>query len=172
MDGLIPNDVISSKIYFIRGKKVMLDRDLADLYDVTTKAFNQAVKRNAKRFSDDFVFVLNFKEFSDLRAQFVTSSWGGTRYLPYAFTAQDVVMRSGVLNSKRAVNVNIGTMRTFVKLRELMSIHSDLYKRLNKVEINRLDQKKEIRQIHQVIDEMLNLLVTLKGKSKKIGFRK
>jgi hypothetical protein len=109
-EGIIPSELIASKIYIIRRLKVMLDRDLAELYGVQTKALKQAVKRNINRFPEDFMFVLSSGEVKNLRSQFVTSSlpqWGGTRYLPMAFTEQGVAMLSSVLNSESAIEVNI-----------------------------------------------------------------
>ncbi|MBR3589909.1 MAG: ORF6N domain-containing protein [Alistipes sp.] len=112
---------IQNKIYEIRGQRVMLDRDLAELYDVPTKALNQAVKRNIKRFPPDFMFQLNKEEFTNLRSQIVTSSWGGTRTMPYAFTEQGVAMLSGLLNSDRAIAANIAIMRAFVAMRNYIA---------------------------------------------------
>lgn len=108
---------IQSKIYEIRGQRVMLDRDLAELYQVTTSALNQAVKRNSKRFPPDFMFQLTHQEFVNLKSQIVTSSWGGIRKMPYAFTEQGVAMLSGLLNSDIAINANIAIMRAFVAMR-------------------------------------------------------
>ena len=108
---------IQSKIYEIRGQRVMLDRDLAGLYQVTTSALNQAVKRNSKRFPPDFMFQLTNQEFANLKSQIVTSSWGGIRKMPYAFTEQGVAMLSGLLNSDIAINANIAIMRAFVAMR-------------------------------------------------------
>lgn len=111
---------IRNRIYDIRGRQVMLDKDLAELYGVETKVLNQAVKRNAKRFPDDFMFQLKNEEWEILRSQFVTSSWGGIRYLPYAFTEQGVAMLSSVLRSDTAIEVNIRIMRTFVAVRQYL----------------------------------------------------
>ena len=110
-------DNLKTKIYEFRGQKVMLDRDLAELYHVETKVLNQAVKRNIKRFPTDFMFQLNQGEFEILKSQFVTSNWGGVRKLPYAFTEQGLAMLSGLLNSDIAIDVNINIMRAFVTLR-------------------------------------------------------
>jgi hypothetical protein len=144
MNKLIPLERIENRIYLIRGQKVMLDRDLAELYGVTTKVLNQAVRRNAKRFPPDFIFQLNNKEKeevitncdhlscpsnnnnSNLKSQFVTSSWGGRRKLPYAFTEQGVAMLSSVLNSSKAIEVNVLIMRAFVKLRQVLATNKDL----------------------------------------------
>ncbi len=110
---VVADEVIMSKIYFLRGQKVMLDRDLARLYDVTTGNLNKAVKRNLKRFPDDFMFQLTETEFKDLIFQNGISSWGGIRKMPYAFTEQGVAMLSGVLNSDRAIEVNTRIIRIF-----------------------------------------------------------
>jgi len=117
---VIQDDIISSKIYLIRDKKIMMDKDLAVLYGVTTGNLNKAVKRNIKRFPDDFMFQLTKEEIDNLIFQFGTSSWGGTRSLPFAFTEQGVAMLSGILNSDRAIQVNIQIMRIFTRLREML----------------------------------------------------
>src|SRR3989344_1863206 len=118
---IIPSERIVSKIYIIRNKKVMLDRDLAVLYGVATGNLNKAVHRNMKRFPEDFMFQLNAQEFKNLKFQIGISSWGGTRKMPYAFTEQGVAMLSSVLNSDRAISVNIQIIRTFTKIRELLA---------------------------------------------------
>tara|TARA_B100001964_G_C13977733_1_gene484782 strand:- start:162 stop:671 length:510 start_codon:yes stop_codon:yes gene_type:complete len=125
---LIPSEVIKTKIFFFRGKKVMIDHDLAELYEVSTKVLNQAVKRNKDRFPEDFMFQLTEDEFQDLKSQFVTSSseHGGRRYTPFVFTEQGVAMLSGVLTSDRAIMVNIQIMRTFTKMREMLRENDDL----------------------------------------------
>ena len=133
---VITDEYIERKIYFIRGKKVMLDFDLAVLYEVETKNLKRATKRNSMRFPSDFMFKLSQTEALNLRCQIGTSSlnWGGRRYLPYAFTEQGVAMLSSVLRSDRAVQVNIAIMRTFVKLREILSSHEKLAKKLEELE--------------------------------------
>ncbi len=113
--------IIQSKIYEIRGQKVMLDRDLAELYQVETRRLNEAVKRNIKRFPSDFMFQLTKEEFEILMSQFAISSWGGVRKLPFAFTEQGLAMLSGILNSDVAIEVNISIMRAFVAVRRLMA---------------------------------------------------
>lgn len=113
--------MIQSKIYEIRGQRVMLDFDLAEMYQVETRVLNQAVKRNAERFPPDFMFQLNAEEWQILKSQFVTSSWGGSRKLPFAFTEQGLAMLSGILNSPIAIQVNINIMRAFVAVRQLIS---------------------------------------------------
>jgi len=135
MKALIPLEVIEQRILLVRGQKVMLDADLAALYGVGTKQLVRAVKRNILRFPEDFMFQLSNDEFENLRYHFGTSShWGGRRYPPYAFTEHGVAMLSSVLNSPRAVQVNIQIMRTFAKLREIMSQHKDLARRLDELE--------------------------------------
>jgi len=111
IERIIPEETIAEKIFLIRGQKVMIDRDLAELYDVETRILNQAVRRNRNRFPDNFMFQLTAKEYKNLRSQFVISSWGGSRYLPMVFTEQGVAMLSSVLNSDRAIMVNIKTNR-------------------------------------------------------------
>lgn len=136
MDAIVPIEMIERKIYLIRGQKEMLDSDLAELYGVPTKVLIQAVKRNIKRFPPDFMFQLKNQEVASLRSQIVTSSLehGGRRYLPYVFTEQGVAMLSSVLNSERAVQVNILIIRAFVKLREMIASNKELAKRLDELE--------------------------------------
>src|SRR5690606_6564463 len=122
--------VIQNKIYEIRGQKVMLDYDLAEIYEVPTKVLKQAVKRNNERFPPDFMFTLTQKEFDSLRSQIVTSKRGGTRYMPYAFTEQGVAMLSSVLNSEKAIQVNIIIIRTFVLIRQAAIANKELYEKI------------------------------------------
>jgi hypothetical protein len=146
---------IETRIFMIRGHKVMLDSDLADLYRVPTKVFNQAVKRNLKRFPKDFMFRLTGKEVKILRSQFVTSSWGGRRNLPYAFTEQGVAMLSSVLNSERAVQVNIAIMRAFVKLREILTTHRELAEKIEELEKKYRQHDVKIQAVFDAIRELL-----------------
>ena len=134
MKSLVPIEVIEKKILLINGRKVMLDKDLAGLYGVSTGNLNKAVNRNKERFPEDFMVELSLEEFSNLKFHFGTSSWGGTRKPPRAFTEQGIAMLSSVLNSKRAIQVNIEIMRAFVKLREMISSHKDLVKKLAELE--------------------------------------
>ncbi|MDY6789688.1 MAG: ORF6N domain-containing protein [Thermodesulfobacteriota bacterium] len=164
MNKIVPIEKIASKIYFIRDVKVMLDRDLADLYGVENKVLNQAVKRNIKRFPDDFMFQLTYQEFTILKSQIVTSSWGGVRKLPHAFTEHGVAMLSGILNSDRAIAVNIQIMRTFTKLRHIISDNEDLRRELEEL-------KKQSDERFQIVFETLDQLLTVDvKKKKKIGF--
>lgn len=162
---IIPSERIISKIYIIRNKKVMLDRDLAILYGVPTKVLNQAIKRNIRRFPPDFMFQLDKDEFQNLRSQIVTSSWGGTRVWPFAFTEQGVAMLSSVLNSNKAIEVNIQIIRTFTKLRELLATNEELQRKIMQME-KRYDKK--LKEIFSV----LQLLVKEEKKPKnQIGFK-
>jgi len=146
---LIPIERIQKCIYQIRGHKVMLDRDLADLYGVKTKVLLQTVKRNIDRFPLDFMFQLSDDESENLRSQIVTSSWGGRRYTPYAFTEQGVAMLSSVLRSKRAVEINIAIMRVFVHLREILADNAVLRKKLE-------EHDNKIKYIFNIIGQMLH----------------
>ena len=132
--GLIPLERIQQQIFLLRGQKVMLSNDLAALYGVEAKALNRAVKRNIGRFPDDFMFQLNDEEWTNLKCQIGTSSWGGTRVAPYAFTEQGVAMLSSVLRSPRAVHVNIAIMRAFVRLREMLLTNVELAGKLADLE--------------------------------------
>lgn len=144
--------LIKQKIFDIRGKRVMLDFDLAQLYEVETRALNQAVKRNLDRFPVDFMFQLSDAEFHDLKSQIVTSSWGGTRKLPYAFTEQGVAMLSSVLRSGKAIQVNIAIMRTFVMMREYALGYTELTRKIAEMEA-KYDQKFE--DVFEVLDQLL-----------------
>jgi len=161
---IILQQLIESKILFIRSKKVMLDKDLAVLYEVETKMLNRAVKRNIKRFPDDFMFQLTKKEFDNLRFHFGTSSWGGQRYLPYAFTENGVAMLSSVLNSERAIQVNIQIMRTFTKLREMLTTHKGLKQKIEEME------KKYDYQFKVVFETIKQLIEPPQKSKKRIGF--
>src|SRR5258706_3767714 len=140
----IPDEVVMNKIYLIRGQKVMLDKDLAELYGVSTGNLNKAVKRNLKRFPEDFMFQLTEKEFKNLIFQNGTSNWGGTRRKPYAFAEQGVAMLSSVLNSERAVLVNIHIIRLFIRMREMLSTHKDVQLKLEKLEQKVVQQDDDI----------------------------
>ena len=134
MDKLVPTEKIENKIFQIRGKKVMLDRDLSYIYGVPTKVLLQAVKRNLRRFPDDFMFKLTREEIANLRSQIVTSSWGGRRYPPYVFTQEGVAILSSVLNSERAILSNIQIMRAFVSLRRLAITYVGLKRKIEDME--------------------------------------
>lgn len=163
-------EVVAAKILMVRGKKVMLDKDLAQMYGVTTGALNQAVKRNQGRFPGDFMFQLREDEFLSLISQFVISKRGGTRKLPYVFTEQGVAMLSSVLNSERAIQVNIAIMRAFVKLREVLLTHKELAQKLGELEQKYQLHEKDIQLIFEAIKKLLEP-VPLPEKP-KIGFMK
>ena len=148
---IVKQDIIEKKIYLIRGTNVMLDKDLAELYGVETRVLIQAVKRNIERFPEDFMFQLTKEEFENLRSQIVSSSWGGRRYLPYAFTEQGVAMLSSVLHSKRAIQVNIAIMRVFVNIRRLVSANRVILTKLNQLENKVQSHDKKIRTIFEII---------------------
>ena len=147
----------------------MLDSDLAMLYEVETRVLNQAVKRNIERFPKDFMFQLTKQEFENLISQNVTSSWGGTRKPPYAFTEQGVAMLSSVLKSKKAIEINIQIMRTFIKLRQFALENKELTKRLNDFEQYFIQYAKDMNVNIEDIYRQLNLLMD-RTKPQKVGF--
>jgi hypothetical protein len=163
---VVPSERIDSKIYLIRGEKVMLDSDLAELYGVETRVLNQAVTRNVERFPEDFMFRLTHEEFANLKSQSVTSSGGhgGRRKLPSVFTEQGVAMLSGLLNSSRAVAVNIAIMRAFVRLRQMIASHSDLARKLDALE------SKYDEQFKAVFDAIRELMSPPGRKKREMGF--
>ena len=165
---LIPVERIERAIFLIRGHKVMLDADLAELYGVSVGRLNEAVKRNRNRFPDDFMFQLTKHEFEDLKSQFAISSsgWGGRRHPPYAFTEQGVAMLSSVLRSKRAIRVNIEIMRAFVRLRQILASHKELAHKLDELE------KKYDAQFKVVFDAIRELMMPAElPPRRRIGFR-
>ena len=163
--------LIERRIYLIRGQKVMIDEDLAELYGVTTKQLNQQVSRNQKRFPKDFMFRLTKEEAAALRSQFVTSKTGrgGRRYLPYVFTEQGVAMLSTVLNSERAIEVNIAIMRTFVKLRQMLEANEELNRKFAAV-IRKLSTHDKYFRV--VFDELKKLTQEPTPARKQIGFKR
>ncbi len=162
LQALVAEQKILSKIYAVRGERVMLDQDLAEMYGVETKQLKRQVKRNIDRFPKDFMFELTVKEFENLRSQIGTSSWGGTRYMPMAFTEQGVAMLSSILNSKTAIEVNIRIIRVFTKMREFALTHKEILLQLAKLEKevssnNRNTERnsKDIENIFMVLKELL-----------------
>ncbi len=166
MQAIVPAEIIEQKILLLRGKKVMLDRDLAMLYGVETRVLNQAVRRNVKRFPEDFMFQLTNEEMENWKSQIVISNKErmGLRKRPYAFTENGVAMLSSVLNSERAITVNIQIMRTFTRLREMLAAHKDLASKLNEME------KKYDAQFKVVFDAIRQLMAQPEPKKRKIGF--
>lgn len=159
---------IQSKIHILRKQRVMLDFDLADIFGVETRALNQAVKRNIARFPDDFMFQLTKDEFENLKSQIVTSSWGGTRKLPYAFTEHGVLMLANVLSSETAVNASIQIVRVFVKMREIFSQQDQMAKRLDAIEKRLTGHDKDIQAVFKALREILG--TAEKDNKKRIGF--
>ena len=155
MEKQISVEVVAAKILVVRGRKVMLDRDLAEMYGVETFNLNKAVKRNLERFPDDFMFRLTKEEFKNLIFQSGISSWGGRRYLPYVFTEQGVAMLSTVLNSDRAIQVNIAIMRAFVKLRQFLSAHKELAEKLEELERKYQLHETDIQAIFEAIKKLI-----------------
>lgn len=154
----IPGQLIERKIYLIRGQKVMLDSDLAEIYQVPTKSLNLAVRRNKDRFPGDFMFQLTQAEVQALRFQFETSKGGrgGRRYLPYAFTEHGVAMLSSVLRSKRAAQMNILIIRAFIKLREILASHQDLVRAIEDIRCKQEEQGGQIAAILETINQILD----------------
>ncbi|UOY08898.1 ORF6N domain-containing protein [Muricauda sp. SCSIO 64092] len=167
----IPEEVVISKIYFIRDLKVMLDSDLAELYGVETRVLNQQVKRNQARFPNDFMFQLTEIEWTALKSQNATTSWGGRRNPPYAFTEHGVLMLSSVLNSKRAIAVNIQVMRIFTKIREMLTDNLNLRLEIEKIKKKLNNQSKNIELVFSYLDELVERKENPKPRN-KIGYKK
>lgn len=171
---LIPDETIIGKIYLIRGMKVILDSDLAELYEVETKALKQAVKRNLDIFPENFMFELTEEEFRHLRSQTVTSSWGGQRYLPFVFTEHGVLQLANVLRSPRARKMGIRIIEVFIRMREMLITYKDIWQKLEQLERNDQDHDNKI----QLIFEYLKQLEKAKQEEldfknrPKIGFKK
>ncbi len=171
----LAEDKIINKIYLICGFKVMLDFDLSELYLVETKQLKRQVRRNIERFPEDFMFELNKEEFEDLRSQTGTSRWGGSRYLPMAFTEQGVAMLSSVLSSKMAIEVNIRIIRVFSKMREMLLTHKDILLKLEQAEKNMMKQdgklKKHEDDIQIIFKALKQLLNPPQQPRERIGFK-
>ncbi|MBI4682781.1 MAG: ORF6N domain-containing protein [Nitrospirae bacterium] len=165
METVVRQEVIERIIYMVRGHKIMLDSDLAELYGVEVKQLKRQVRRNVERFPADFMFQISKEEYESLRRQFGTLKRGEhSKYLPYAFTEQGVAMLSSVLKSKRAIQVNIAIMRSFVKIREMLSAHKDLARKLEDME------KKYDSQFRVVFDAIRQLMAPTEKAKRKIGF--
>ncbi len=172
---MLPDETIINKIYHIRGKKVMIDRDLAALYGVETRVLNQAVKRNAKRFPEDFMFTLNKKEMGKWISQFVISNniKMGLRKAPLAFTEQGVAMLSSILNSDRAIQVNIQIIRVFTRMRELLQTHKDILHKLEQLEKKDIEHDEKIILIFKYLRQLekAKRLDLEHGNRPKIGYK-
>ena len=172
----IPDEVVMSKIYVIRNEKVMVDRDLAELYGVDTKVLKQSVKRNISRFPGDFMFEMSENEFKDWRKEFVITAEDkkGLRYAPFCFTEQGVAMLSSILNSDRAIQVNIQIIRIFTKMRALLATHKEILQKLEKLEKKEAEQDQKIMLIFEYLKQLEKAKQEeLEYKTRpKIGFRK
>jgi phage regulator Rha-like protein len=168
---MIPDEIVMNKIYLIRGQKVMLDRDLAELYGVETKRLKEAVRRNINRFPNDFMFEMTLEELEIWRTQFATSKSDkkGLRHTPFCFTEQGVAMLSSVLNSEAAINVNIQIIRVFTKMREIILTHKDILLQLERIEKKLTGHDQDIVLIFQYLKQLLN---PTQPARRKIGFRK
>lgn len=164
-----PNETVLDKIYVIRNQKVLLDRDLAQLYGIETKRLNEAVKRNLSRFPEDFMFQLNSSEFENLKSQFATSSWGGNRKLPYAFTEHGILMLSSVIHSDQAISVNIQIMRLFTQMRQWILDHSELQEKIQHLEQKVDNHDKNIELVFSYLDELSDTQPT--SNRKPIGYK-
>ena len=168
LKSILADEIVINKIYFIRGQKVMLDKDLAEMYGTITSQFNRQIQRNIERFPKDFMFQLTKNEFENLICQIGTSSWGGTRKLPYAFTEQGVSMLSGVLNSAIAIQVHIQIIRVFTKMKEILLTNKDILLKLEQMEKDVKTNKKDIALIFDALKQLLN---PAREPRKRIGFR-
>jgi phage regulator Rha-like protein len=168
-NAIVPIELIESRILLIRGRKVMLDSHLAELYGVTTKRLNEQVKRNKERFPADFMFQLTFEETESLRSQIATSNRGrgGRRYRPYAFTEHGAIMAASVINSHRAIEVSVYVVRAFVKLREMLRTHKELARRLAELEKRIEGHDEEIMALFEAIRQLME---PPEKPSKRIGF--
>ena len=178
---IITDEAVVNKIYFLRGKKIMLDEDLALLYNVEAKRLNEQVKRNVERFPEDFMFQLSIKEALNLKSQIATSSlvhdkvWGGRRKLPYAFTEQGVAMLSSVLSSKTAIEVNIRIIRVFTKIREVLIDNKDILLKIERLEKTLMQQNSKVnkheKDMQMVFAALRELLNPVQKTRKLIGFK-
>lgn len=168
---IIPNEVISDKIYFIRNQKVMLDRDLALLYGVETRVINQQVKRNISRFPENFMFQLDEKEYENLTSQIVTSSWGGSRRLPFAFTEHGILQLANVLKSDRATQMSIKIIEIFVSLRDYLLTNLNLKLELEAIKKKLVNHDKNIALVFSYLDELIDKQEVNKERT-KIGYKR
>ena len=166
MSNLVPIERIEGKILLVRGQKMMLDRDLAELYGVETGQLTRQVRRNIDRFPADFMLQLTKEEFTNLKCHFGISSWGGTRKLPYAFTEQGVAMLSSVLRSKQAILVNIQIMRAFTKLRQMLATNEEFRRKME--DVGRKIEEHDIK--FEIVFEAIEKLISPPAKEIKIGF--
>jgi hypothetical protein len=167
MKELIPIENIQSKIYKIRGKHVMIDRDLAEIFGVETRRLNEQAKRNIERFPEEFMFQLTTKEYTDLISQNEISSWGGVRKLPYVFTEHGTIMLSSVLKTKKAIEMSILVVKAFVKLRDMYAFYDELRIKIREIEMRQSDSEEHIQSIIEAVNM---LLVPPEENKRQIGF--
>lgn len=167
---ILSEETISNTIYYIRNQKVMLDRDLAALYGIETRVLKQAVRRNITRFPEDFMFELSKEEFQNLTSQFVTSSWGGTRKLPFVFTEHGILMLSSVLNSEKAIQTNIQIMRIFTKVRQMLLDTTEMKLDIVQIQKKLENQGKNIELVFSYLDELTDKKEEGKPRT-KIGYK-
>ena len=167
----VPDEIIMNKIYYIRGQKVMLDSDLAELYGVETRRLNEQVARNADRFPEDFMFRLNEIEFESLMSQFATSKRGGRRKLPYMFSEHGVLMLSSILNSKQAIQVNIQVMRIFTRIRQMFVDNTEIRLEIEKIKKKLDNQDKNMEIVFRYLDELLEKQERPNPPRKRIGYK-
>ncbi len=167
---IIPDEIISNKIYFIRNMKVMLDRDLATLYNVETKRINEQVKRNALKFPEHFMFQLNEEEYNNLRSQFATSSWGGNRRLPYVFSEHGILQLANVLNSEKATRMSIKIIEVFVSLREILNDNLSIKLEIETIRKKLANHDKNIELVFNYLDELMEKNEN-KAERNKIGYK-
>jgi hypothetical protein len=170
VEPIIPDEIIMTKIFYIRNQKVMIDSDLAELYGVETRRLNEQVTRNIDRFPDDFMFRLKDTEFESLMSQFATSKRGGRRKLPYAFTEHGVLMLSSVLNSKQAIQVNIQVMRIFTRIRQMFIDNTEIRLEIEKIKSKMDNQDKSMEIVFRYLDELLEKKEIPKPR-KRIGYK-
>ncbi|ENA1815087.1 ORF6N domain-containing protein [Flavobacterium psychrophilum] len=168
---IIPNEIITNKIYFIRGQKVMLDFDLAELYQVETKRINEQVKRNISRFPENFMFQLDENEFKILKSQFATSSWGGTRKLPFVFTEHGILQLANVVKSERATQMSIKIIEIFVSLREFLSDNLNVKLEIEEIKKKLTNHDKNIELVFSYLDELIDKKENVLERT-KIGYKK
>lgn len=169
-NSIIPNEVISDKIYFIRNQKVMLDKDLAGLFDVETKRINEQVRRNSLKFPEHFMFQLNENEYKILKSQFATSSWGGTRKLPYVFTEHGILQLSNVLKSERATQMSIKIIEVFIEMREYLIQNLSLRNEIEEIRKKLNNHDKNIELVFNYLDELMEKQENTEPR-KKIGYK-
>jgi hypothetical protein len=168
----IPEEIVMNKIFLIRGMKVMMDKDLAELYQVQTRNLNKAVNRNLKRFpGEDFMFQLTEEESKNLMFQNGTSSWGGTRKLPFVFTEQGLAMLSGILNSDIAIAVNVQIMRVFTRIRQMLVENTDLRLEIDKIKDKLNNHDKNMEIVFRYLDELVEKQEAPNPPRKRIGFK-